>query len=264
MITVTIDTAEYLLPSAWKDLTKRQLLFLVSLISGAEKSTVEIQTKLLLYCMGATVIHSATVDMYLLKTKQAQHALTPSELTALTDIFDFLFTYDADSRPSLSPGFMPNHYKRIRVRGTYIYGPNPGLDNLTYDEFVWLQTYLSQLDKNPDAINEVVNVLYKTRSGLRRIKYARCLPSYIKTIILWFTMGSLTHLQDRFPEVFSGAGGDGPVNVFDYQQRIIDSLAKGDVTRKDSVRKSLLFDALYTMEMAALAQKEMEKQLKKN
>lgn len=77
---------------------------------------------------------------------------------------------------------------------------------------------------------------------------------------MWFYLGTLSYLSARFPSVLSGGSSDGEdLNVFDNQQRIIDSLAEGDVTKKEQVRESLLYDALYSMEMAAKKMEAMEK-----
>ena len=71
----------------------------------------------------------------------------------------------------------------------------------------------------------------------------------VKEAIVWFYMGCLQFIQTRFPKPFEG--GEGSSNVFDGMQRIIDALAHNDVTKKEQVKKSLLYDALYTMQCAA-------------
>ena len=98
----------------------------------------------------------------------------------------------------------------------------------------------------------------------------RCRPfgrmrKSVKAGILWYIQGSMSFIQMQFPHVFKPSGEDDAiVNVFDYQQRIIDSLAEGDVTKKNQVRQSLLYDALYSMEMAAIRIEKYEKENKRN
>lgn len=263
MINLTIEKSIYRLPGNWSEISRSQLLFLISLVSAEKYSHTEIQLKFMLHCMTASVKMSVTPGMYVIKTEQARHAITPRELTALIHIFDYLFTVDKHGHASIAPGFMPNPYPRVRVFGIPYHGPSQGLDNLTYDEFVWLQTWLSQLSNDKSALDNLINVIYHTKSGKHRLSHIRRLPMPVKTAILWFVIGSLSFLEERFPNVFSGGGSAGG-NVFDNQQRIIDSLAEGDVTKKDKVRTSLLYDALYSMEMSAIRQQEYERQTRNN
>ena len=56
-------------------------------------------------------------------------------------------------------------------------------------------------------------------------------------------------LAQRFKHCFSG-GSKSTGNSFDTQNRIIDHLAKNDVTKKEIIRKSMLYDVLYTLELS--------------
>ena len=53
--------------------------------------------------------------------------------------------------------------------------------------------------------------------------------------------------------------GGGGGNVFESQQRIIDALAGGDMTKKEAVRQGYLYDALISMD-ESLRQREEQKQ----
>ena len=81
----------------------------------------------------------------------------------------------------------------------------------------------------------------------------------VKTIIFWLYLGVLHFLSGKFPRVFSGSGGVGGGSVFENQMKILDSLADGDVTKKPEVRNSLLYDALFTMEIAIERQEKLKK-----
>lgn len=262
MKTLRINDIEYQLPSAWDELSLSQLKFLARLIVAERHSEADIKLRMLLYCMGASVRRQVTSDMYIIKSRQARHALTSPELVAVASIFDFLFQPHNDV-PTLAPRLIVNPLPRVKVWGSVLHGPGDALDSITYDQFVWILTWISQLQADDDAINQLIAVLYRSSSGKVCVNSVRRLPRHIKAIILWFVQGSYMFLEQRFPNVFSGGGdGSGASNVFDSQQRIIDSLADGDVTKKNQVRQSLLYDALYSMEMAAIRQKEMEKQMK--
>ena len=72
-------------------------------------------------------------------------------------------------------------------------------------------------------------------------------------VMRWYNIGSLRFIAEKFPRLFSGGDGSDnsdPRTLFDAQQRIIDELAGGDVTKKEQVRRSPLYDVLYTLEMA--------------
>ena len=158
-----------------------------------------------------------------------------------------------------------NHFKHVKIRGKSLRGPGDALEDITYEQFVWLQTWQSQLNADQDAINQMINVLYQSRAKEHEVQTVRRMRKSVKAGILWYIQGSMSFIQMQFPHVFKPSGEDDAiVNVFDYQQRIIDSLAEGDVTKKNQVRQSLLYDALYSMEMAAIRIEKYEKENKRN
>ena len=72
----------------------------------------------------------------------------------------------------------------------------------------------------------------------------------VKQVMLWYYIGSMRFIAGKFHRLFSGGESSTDENPFEAHQRIIDELAGGDVTKKEQVRRSPLFDALYTLEMA--------------
>lgn len=262
MTKITINNHTYLVPTTWDTITKAQLLSLAKLTRTC-KTTMEMQLKFFLSCVGGRVMSQIGDGVYILKIGRQKHVLFSDEVTALTSVFDYLFETNESGTMALAPKLTTNHFRELRSNLKVLHGPNDALDNITYNQFVWLQTYHSLLDdKDPHYLDELINIIYKQKNDKQEVKNIRRLDGDIKTVILWYYLGTLDYLSHRFPKVLSGAGNDsaGQVNVFDNQQRIIDSLAEGDVTKKDQVRESLLYDALYSMEMAAIRMEEMEKQ----
>lgn len=256
---IAIQDTVYEVPGSWNELSRNQLLMLIR-SSEKEMSYVELQLKFFLYCIGGHVTEHIGAGMFTIKTRKGKHLLYSDELTGVLSAFDYLFSINNDGVHELSPSIYINHFPRFRSRFTKLDGPNDLLDNITYNDFVWLQTWHSQLSQDPGLIDEFVNILYKTRKGKQEVKNIALIKNDYKTAVLWLFLGTLQYVEERFPHVFSGASDDaGQVNVFDNQQRIIDSLAGGDVTKKDQVRSSLLYDALYSMEMAAIRIEEMDK-----
>ncbi len=261
MTKITIDDKIYEVPGNWNELSLEQYIALIR-ICDKQLSYVEIQLKFFLHCTYGSVKEHVGYGMFTIKTRKGKHRLFADELASILQIFDYLFVTDSEGLRELSPKIVINHFKRVKCGCVFVYGPNDAMDNITYNEFVWLQTWQSQLNGTLDAIDELINVIYKTSNGKQNVSNVRRMSKTVKTGILWFYLGTLQFLETKFPHVFSGSDSSG--SVFDNQQRIIDSLAEGDVTKKNFVRESLLYDALYSMEMAAIRMEEMEKQLNKN
>ena len=259
MTTIRIENQTYTVPSDWNEFTLEQLVALIRICMNEQLTYVEIQLKFFLHCVYGSVRQDVGAGLYEIKTRAGRHALFADELAAVLMAFDYLFDVKDDGSRELSPKLVINHFKSVQCGCRFLHGPNDALDNITYDEFVWLQTWQSQLNDNPDALDELINIIYKDRAGNRSLALVKRISQTAKTGILWFYLGTMHFLEEKFPHVFSG-NGDANVNVFDNQQRIIDSLAEGDVTKKMQVRESLLYDALYSMEMAAIRMEEMEKQ----
>lgn len=128
------------------------------------------------------------------------------------------------------------------------YGPADGLIDFTYQQFMELQIAQAESANMERGINKLLSLMYKRKRG-KSSKWIRKISKNKKTAILWFYLGCINFLQKRFSLVFSGESSSG--DVTDGQMRIIDALAKNDVTKKADVRNSDLYEALYTMQIAA-------------
>ena len=64
--------------------------------------------------------------------------------------------------------------------------------------------------------------------------------------------------SDNYPRIFCGEGK--AINgVFDSQQRLLNMLANGDITKKPEIRESNIMDAFYTIDEAMRAKEESGK-----
>ncbi|MDD4698048.1 MAG: hypothetical protein PHR52_11000 [Fermentimonas sp.] len=264
MMKINIQDAVYKVPASWNEMTKTQFMFLVKLSSRENLTYVEIQLKFFLHCIRGTVSKDIGNGLFVIKTKQGRHPLFADELTAVLEVFDYLFEINDDNIRSIAPKITINHFKHVKSRGKSLRGPGDALEDITYEQFVWLQTWQSQLNADPDAINQLINVLYTSSDEKHEVRTVRRMRKSVKAAILWYIQGTMSFIQLQFPHVFKPSGDDSNINVFDYQQRVIDSLAEGDVTKKNQVRQSLLYDALYSMEMAAIRIENYEKESKKH
>ncbi len=257
---IRIETAkgnvEFSLPEEWDELTAKQLLFLVGLFNK-QITPEEVKVKMVLHCAGGRVRGKNGDGSFRLSFEKKRVDLSPEELVSISLVFDFLFmVVDGDVR--VDPRITRNHFREIRVGFTRLHGPDDGLTNLKYRDFADLQIAHAFSSGVPADMDRFISLLYRKKNGSIDEWAVRRIPAKVKVAILWFYLGSIQKLQELFPRVFAGGGEEGG-NPADGQMRIIDALAKNDVTKKEAVRNSDLYEALYTMEVAAEQYEEMKK-----
>lgn len=260
---ITIKGKDYFVPGDWNEMTAEQLCFLAVILN--QKCTVqEAKLKMLLFCMGVRIrsYHRATGDGYAVSLPEGKAYLTPEQLTALSAVYDFLFCetgkgYDLDIRLTKNP------FPLYVTNSMALAGPEDGLTNISYGQFIMLQSWQQQLKNDFEtALDNFLSVIWKdsmfTISEDGSATWFKDVDPAVKTVMFWFFLGSMRFIQEKFPHVFSGTGeGDGG-DVFDMQQRIVDEMASGDVTKKEQVKHCLLYDALYTLEMAIERDEKMK------
>lgn len=258
-LTIANKTIE--VPSEWNELLDEQLKLLSSLL--AEKQTLpEVRLKLLLFCIGARVrrANEQVSDVWALTLGSKTVFLSASELEEMGRMFDFLFDTEGrlDVRLTRTPFF------RLETRRMMLMGPEDGLTNVSYGQFVQTQSLLPLVQADFDShINDFLCVLWKdlrfepTEDG--DPDWLADVSPDVKQVMLWYYIGSMRFIAEKFPRLFNGGESSTDENPFEAHQRIIDELAGGDVTKKEQVRRSPLFDALYTLEMA-IERREKEKQ----
>ncbi|MDU1893061.1 MAG: hypothetical protein E6767_20485 [Dysgonomonas sp.] len=246
------EESVYLLPGEWDELTADQLLFLIELVNK-NISAEEIKLKLLLFCLKGR-IRKDNIDMsFRLKIGRKYFDLSAEELHAVSEIFEYLFTRDENIR--INPLLVKNPFPAIRIGWIKLYGPADGLTDFSYQQFMELQIAQSETDESPEKFNLFISSMYKRRNG-KQSKWFRFVSRKKKIAILWFYLGCINFFQERFPLVFSG---ESAADIVDGQMRIVDALAKNDVTKKALVRNSDLYEALYTMQIAAEESEKLRK-----
>ena len=149
----------------------------------------------------------------------------------------------------------------LNLKGKILQGAGEGLQDITCEQFIFLMTWFNQMLTEPERINDFVSVLYKSPEGKEiPAEQFRKLPQEIKTALTWYYLGSMAFMTEKFPVTFSGTSGSSSGrSVFENQMRVIDSLAGNDLTKKQTVKNSLLYDALFTLEIAAENAEKMKK-----
>lgn len=237
------------LPSGWDELSGDALLWVVELSEmgiGAE----ELKLRLMLRLCGGRVLGRGGDGVWLVRIGGYDLPLGGDVLCGVCDVLDFLFVRNGDG-VRLEPRLTRNVFGRVRVWGRELVSVADGLTDLSYAEYAELQVACDAMVRGDGCLDDVVGLLYRRVDGVRDGWRVRRLPHGVKVVALWFYMGCVARLCELFPRTFSVGGGDGCVSVADGQMRVIDALAGGDVTKKMAVRDADLYEALYSMEMAA-------------
>lgn len=252
---ITIKGVDYLVPGNWNEMTAEQLCFLATTLE-AGCTAREGKIKLLLHCLSARIRRhkEADGDGYSVSLPKDTVWVTADQMAALSGIYDFLFQ-ETDKALELDIRLTRNPFPVYADKRISLYGPEDGLTNIGYGQFIMLQCWHQQMKGDfGKALDSFLSVIWKRGSFSTQEEdnpvWLQGVPPAVKTVMFWYYLGSMRFIQEKFPRVFSSGGDNGPVDIFDLQQRIVDEMASGDVTKKEQVKRSLLYDALYTLEMA--------------
>ena len=253
------------LPENWNDLTLEQLITL-AVYSLRRLSVQELKVSMLLSTMKVRVMRKSGDDEYRLSFGMLRRAeaISKADVTALADTFSFLIAQREAGVHYINSTLTRDHFPTLRIRGRRLYGPGDILEHLTYEQFVWCQVYLQRMQTEPKMFTRLLATLWHTGRVFDASRIERDaqliarLPVSTQIVMMWIWEGSLSFIQQQYPRIFSGEGGGGG-NVFESQQRIIDALAGGDMTKKDAVRQGYLYDALISMD-ESLRPREEQKQ----
>lgn len=276
---IQINDDTYYLPETWNELTSEQLRYLTKL-TQTDMPVEQVKIHMLLYCLKAHVFrHKDIYQEYVrisvgqqservcFRIRRRSYFLLPEEVNCLAELFVFLLRceapkhYPSQERFYINPELDRNPYPVLRCRLHQFIGPDDQLLDITFEQFMYLQTYLDAMRSDPTKIDCLLACLWhrgKVFDISRLDKDAavlRQLADDKKMVMYWYILGSLSEIASFYPRVFSGAGG-GSGRVFDAQLRLLDSLAQSDMTKKPEIRKGLLLDALYAMDESVRRQED--------
>ena len=185
--------------------------------------------------------------------------LSAEQITQIADIFNYLFIRQKDVI-NINPLLTRNPLPVIEVSGKKLYGSADGLTDITYGQYAMLTAYFHEMERQPEAINDFIAMIYhRDGEDKGQANDIKKIPTLYKMLIMWYYIGCLDFIANKFPRVFSGGGEKSNLTPFENQMRIIDMLADNDVTRKEAVQNSKLYDCLYTMDIAIENAEKMEK-----
>lgn len=295
MHTIQINDDLYQVPSEWDELTPAQLEYLAR-ISRSDQPVEQFKLLMLLYCLRARVTRHPRLGKTLAKLKvgtesprvclsirRRRYWLTPEEVNLMADQMGWLLTEkETDLSQKLrrdnfyrkkeicyciQPRRTDNPFPRLCIGLRRLTGPDDCLFDISFEQYMYLQTYLDALPDDPAKMDTMLACLWHTGRTFRigrlehDAKLIRRLRPDRKAAMYWFVLGCIGYLGMNYPRVFSGGGGRIRGNVFDSQLRLLDSLAAHDMTKKDEVRHGLFIDALYAMDEQLRIQEELKEKM---
>lgn len=156
----------YQLPATWDELSNQELAYLVKL-TQKDVSLEQVKIYMLLYCLKARVtrhrkIYGNQVHLSVgkesenvrFRVRRKKYLLTPEEVNSLANIFEFLFERETDkySRTMnyyIKPDCFANPYPALRIRMRKFIGPDDGLYDITFEQFIYMQTYRDAMRQDP-------------------------------------------------------------------------------------------------------------------
>lgn len=289
MRTITLDKDTYQVPGSWDELSPEQLEFLARQLQE-EVPVQQIKLYMVLHCLhahiDATPNHFGSVILHdlgmaptytILVIGRKRYQLEADQFVQLADLMDYLVKpTETEASPSgqppryvIAPELHKDPYPDLVIGGTDYKGSGNGLFSLRFEQYMYLQTYLSGMIDGSAQLEEVLACVwcpdgqFDVETIENSVKQLKTLTPERKLVMLWFVQSSLQHYSRLFPRLFSGDGPSSHRNVLDSQLRLLDSLAQHDVTKKDQVRKGWLMDAFYSLDEILKEQERMEERLKK-
>lgn len=262
---------EYEVPARWEELTADQLEFLARLsLNGSP--VWRICLMMALYCIGAKVVPGYHIwphrkDLVKLMIGNKYHYVGTEYVAQLGALFSWLVTKEEkEGTPTYK--ILANvdkcPYPHIQVKDFILDGPADGMLDICFEQYMYIHTFVQQMQHDPTKITYVIACVWHSgeRWDIERLEQDAALIARLsddkKIVMMWFIQSALIFFSDKFPRLFGGAKSKGG-NAFDYQMRLLDSLADGDMTKKDAVRRGSLMDAFYSMDEAVRKKEEMER-----
>ena len=254
MIQLHIDEQVFRLPESMDEMTRAQLTFLSRLVE-TDAPVQEIKVKMLFFCIDARVMRMKAPGYFRVKTRNKLFALTAGQIADASRAFDYLFTEpDEKGRCFLDIRLTVNPFPVVRLLGKRFTSPAQAMTDITYDQYIYLQTYDVMKEQRPEAIFAMMGCLF--RSDMKKfdpedlnIKRMKMLPERTVILMLWFWTGSCRFVASKFPRIFNGSGSDGGThNPYDSQQRLLDYVAKADPQKKQAYKRDLLYNVLYSLD----------------
>lgn len=287
---VTINEWEFSIPENWNELTDAQLLAIAELVNQ-EQSHALIGLELLLNCAPFDVIdktrtYQSGEQCYALKHKTETTDDILIQVSALAHLvqngFKWLFTdgYDYDLKDFLFK--VTSTLTRSPFKDSLellLVGPNDGVANISFDEYIVANTMLDKYRQDPsdENLNTFCATLWRPKrqgSEAELLKYGDAREEFndfvivsqaaswsninkkFKLVILWYYLGCMQELA-KF-KALQGHSKKSKEPVYIASAKLVDAIANGDVTKNAAVRKTYLYEVLIHLDRVIQQNEETE------
>ena len=259
----------------WNELTRDRLLEIAELYLLGLSETV-FRFYALFILMKASVMRKDGIEKdkvvhYVVKRGDERFLLSAIVVQELIGYTDFLLKESELTR---------NLLEWIKVDGRKYYGPADGFYNMTFEEWTYCeQSYAGySRSKNINDLNKMLAVMYRPEvEGYdpddvrfngdrrevfndflidRRIEIMKLTSNRIRFAVLLYFQGCQRLLIDKFPLVFTKAGGKDDGLGF---LSLVDYLNGGDVTKNEKIRKQNLWDVMTRLQKIRETANEIKK-----
>jgi len=287
---LTINTDVFHLPSAWNELSAKQLLKITE-FAGEEVPLYQFFIKIILVITGLVPLKVPEVEgtgtqCFWFKRGDNVYLISSDDIAFICSRMKFFFSVKQENgrdiyyiESSLTKNLIPI----VQVNGKTFYGPADALTNITFEEYIHAETNLDHFRQTHSTkyINRLIATLYRPSNGIdkssfeykgdprepfndflidTRAQVIKDLPDAEKEAIMLFYNGCRKFIAGKFPNVFSGSGKSAE-DVFMEYMKLVNSLADSDITKKEQIRKAYLYDVFITLEDLIIEQKKLLKKI---
>jgi hypothetical protein len=260
------------LPTAWKELTPRQLLYISFLITQRELTPVQLRTAALIRFSGIRILEKTGDTEWYCRYQKQEFILTDSLALALSNKLQFLTATMGEITP-------------LPQMGGYIH-VDPRLHETPFRQYVAAENYFQAFifTRKEHFLNCLCAVFYSHKKNAKnrptdtfndgqtdeRARTFQHLPLHVRyTAFLWY-YGLKNVLANAFPHFFVHRENNieenektAPPNMRLIINSMIRALTGGDVTKTDTVYLAETWAALAELDAKALEYKEYEKRINK-
>lgn len=270
------------MPTAWNQLTRRQLLFVCRLF----------RLKLSEFNFKLSVFINFTGIMALPVRKvagQTYYAFKKSGQVFWISIDELYFFIGAANYLCADSQLTKNLFPKFTLLGRRFFGPSAKCYNITLLEFLHAEAALFRFHAahHPQHMRTLCAILYRHQvkrynpaspnyngdrrepfndyTYQRRARWFKLLhPNRIYAVYVFYT-GCRNAIIEAHPEVFSGGGtvSSQPVNPVDGIKNLITTLTNGDVTKIHQIENTRVWDALHHLNSMIVSNREAMKRIKK-
>lgn len=199
--------------------------------------------------------------MYYIKhSRKRIYLLSLEQIHTIIAGVEWLF-YNIDTpngkQVSINPRLVFNPARNIKIRFAKLRGPEDGLGNISFYEFMHAETFLYRYNKTNDNqwLAMFIATLWRPmRKGTvlpfdyvkleRWAKRTVKVKPHVALAMVWYYEGCKYFLSTQFPDVFTGGGVGKPTDPFKGYMDLTATLAGADPTKMEAVRHANLYDTL--------------------